>query len=70
MIRTKQIAKSSYRSVTYILTSGGQKKWAAKGAVRGQNFFSMHDTEREAAVAVDKFRVQLGVKPVNILVSK
>ena len=41
--------------------------WEAYAVVHGSKWSMACDTEREAALAVDKLRIQRGLVPLNIL---
>jgi len=57
--------KSKYRCVRGISKVGSEVvKWCVNIKGVGRNGF---DTEREAAIAVDKYLIKKGKNPVNIL---
>ena len=60
-----RIKKSDrYKYVTLYLTSKGEERWAAKIYGNGKYF----DTEKEAAICIDKKLLEKGKDAVNILV--
>ena len=42
-------------------------KWEAYGVYCGTKWSTTCDTEKEAAIAFDKFRISRGLKPINVL---
>ena len=65
---------SDYIGVTYAPLQRSDKKWRAFVG-QSKNNLGLHwqarfITEREAAIAVDKKRIELGLEPVNILKRK
>ena len=59
---------SKYRYVQGLSTIGSYKiRWVVNMKGVGRNGF---DTEREAALAADKYLISKGRKPVNILKAK
>jgi hypothetical protein len=64
----RYIRKSSNYKYVSLISYNGVEKWqAALGASGGAKVF---DTERAAALNVDKRLLEKGKKPVNILVPK
>jgi hypothetical protein len=64
---------SIYKGVMYARKGRWDKKytWFAVCVIRGiVNWRSVHETEREAAIAYDKKMIELGKEPVNILKRK
>ncbi|QQV91496.1 hypothetical protein M1M25_gp061 [Tenacibaculum phage Gundel_1] len=62
-IKYKKIEKSKkYKYVYKVMDQHGNYFWAGKG--------KMKDTEREAALYVDKQLLEKGKEPVNILIRK
>jgi len=44
--------------------------WRAKATTQTERLNTYHDTEREAAIAVDRFLIRHGLEPKNILKRK
>lgn len=66
--RSVKNVKSKYKYVQGILTiSLNKTKWVVNIKGVGRNGF---ETEREAALAVDKYLISKGKEPVNILKPK
>jgi len=55
-----------YSYVTHLRDSSGKDRWMGKRWKNGKHF----DTEREAALYVDKQLIEQGKEPINILVRK
>ena len=71
----KTIKKSElYKYVNYRqhLTSNGAKKYFWEAHIRRQNksLRAFFNDERAAALAVDRFLINLGLEPINILKRK
>lgn len=73
-IKTIKIKKSAYKYVSFVkkgkLRSGKyEEKWLAKIYSKSRNlsYSSYFDTERDAAVAVDRYLILKGLDPLNIL---
>ncbi len=63
-----QSVKSKFKHVLGITTNTSDKvKWRIHIKGVGCNLF---ETERQAALAVDKYLISIGKEPVNILVRK
>lgn len=65
--RCKYNGKSEFKYVRPVLYYGKQKY---KVDLARFNFYKYFDTEREAAIAVDKCFLLKGLEPVNILKKK
>lgn len=63
---TKRI-KSEYKGVELRIAKDGTQRWVARMVNQNSRSF---DTEREAAIAVDKNRILNGLSPVNVLKPK
>lgn len=65
---------SQYFGVSIIRNSrkstNSKNIWRAAAKTRTDRLFSLHRTEREAALAVDQFFIRHGLKPKNILKRK
>lgn len=46
---------------------GRNKEWRARIVVEGEKYDQYYESERAAALAIDKFLIRHGRKPVNIL---
>lgn len=66
-MRDKTVRKSSYKGVALMKDRRHREYWVCRGNVDGFNFFSKHDTEKEAAKTYDLVLIRRGMKPVNIL---
>lgn len=66
-MRAASTEKTQYRGVKKVLGVNGEIKYQARGTVTGYPYKMLFDTERDAALHVDKMRIQSGKKPVNIL---
>jgi hypothetical protein len=64
--KSKTGGKSKYKYVSLEWDSTGKERWTI--CIYGNR--KPFDTEREAAIAVDKKLIEKGKKPVNILVPK
>jgi len=63
----KFICKSKkYKSVNLYIQKDGKERWRVERCRNG----AYYDTEREAAIEVDKKLIEKGKKPVNILIPK
>jgi hypothetical protein len=62
----KQINKSKYKGVSEYATTRENTVWLGQLGLKKKMF----DTEREAALFVDKKLIEKGKEPVNILVRK
>jgi hypothetical protein len=58
--------KSKYKYVSLEWDSNGKERWIIN--IQGNR--KPFDTEREAAIAVDKKLISIGKEPVNILIRK
>ena len=65
---------SQYFGVSIIRNSmksaNSKNLWRASVRTPTDRLFSLHRTEREAAIAVDKFLIRHGLEPKNILKRK
>lgn len=63
-----------YQYVTYRqhLTSNGAKKyfWQARIQRKGKLYRAFFNDEKDAALAIDRFLISLGLSPINILKKK
>jgi hypothetical protein len=62
-----RIASENYKGVQLKTTKEGEERWVAR--MKNGNSRSF-DTEREAAIAVDKSYIMAGLEPPNILKKK
>jgi len=63
----KYIRKSeNYKYVYLYLQKDGKERWEAKIF----NIGKCYDTEKEAAIEVDRKLIEKGKKPINILIPK
>jgi hypothetical protein len=61
----RKIRSSEYKYVSRVTRPTGGPKWRAKPT--GVSWGTLHDTEREAALQVDRWLIRHGKEPVNIL---
>lgn len=65
--RCKYLKKASqYKNVACFLDSNGTERWRA--IINKNSFF--FDSERDAAMAIDKHLIENGKEPINILKRK
>jgi hypothetical protein len=65
------LERSQYQNV-YRLSLGKftqRKPWMARMSIKGEKIEQKYLTEKEAAIAIDLFRIRKGRPPVNILKS-
>lgn len=63
----KTSTKSKLYKGVYKNNYHGKRNWMAKVSINGKIFWSMCETEREAAIKYDKIMIENGKSPVNIL---
>lgn len=65
----KRISSSEKYKHVHFVFHKGEYKWLAQYSLKkdGCTWHCFHDTEREAALAVDKYLISLEMEPVNIL---
>ncbi len=67
----KCVARSKIYSYVYEITNGQRTLWKAEfNLTKATRNSKIYDTEREAAIAVDKFLISHGREPVNIFKRK
>lgn len=64
--KLEYIGMSLYSYVTHYKNKAGKDRWLGKRWNNGRVF----DTEREAAIYVDKQLIEKGREPINILIRK
>ena len=68
---TDDIGKSKYKGVRQKrIRRTGEEYWEASGVRDGRRWYKKCDTERDAAIAYDKIRLEQGKEPINILKRK
>lgn len=66
----KPVKNGSKYKLVYLFLNKGKEVWTASiGTKYGRNM-KYFKTEREAALAVDKYLIEMGKNPVNILVRR
>lgn len=61
----RKIGTSKYKYVTKVNQPTGGPKWRAKP--NSVSWGTLHDSEREAALQIDRWMIRNGREPVNIL---
>ena len=64
------LPKSKYKGVSANITQGKYFWWIATLTHKNINYKKHFKSEREAAIAYDKMRIEIGKKPINILKPK
>lgn len=64
--------KSKYKNVYRPVPRGAVRKreWCARIKINGVEFKQFYETEKEAAIAIDKILIKHGKEPVNVLLRK
>jgi hypothetical protein len=65
------IEKSNYRYVTRVEDIKSNKRYWRAYLMRKKTYFKAdYELEKDAAIAVDKFLIKMGLEPINILKKK